>query len=69
MIIAMSQEVGEWHVWNKWIKVNQDRIQLRLMHEEYSMYVVGDKSYMYTTMVEIIFLIPEGRYSHVLIPR
>jgi hypothetical protein len=30
--------------------------------------VVGDRSYMDTTMVEIIFLISEGRYNLVVIP-
>jgi hypothetical protein len=29
---------------------------------------VGDRSYRDTTMVEIIFLISEGRYNQVLMP-
>jgi hypothetical protein len=31
--------------------------------------VVGDRSYMNTTMVEIIFLIYEDRYNQGLLPR
>jgi hypothetical protein len=31
--------------------------------------VVGDKSYMDATVVEIIFLISEERYNQVLMPR
>jgi hypothetical protein len=34
-----------------------------------SIHVVRDRSYMNTTMVEIIFLISEGRYNQVLMPR
>jgi hypothetical protein len=34
-----------------------------------SIHVVGGGSYMDTTMVEIIFLISEGRYNQELIPR
>jgi hypothetical protein len=68
MIITMSHEVGEWHMWSKLIKV----AKLRSIEDGYkssSIHLVGDRSYMDTTMVEIIFLIPEGRYNQELIPR
>jgi hypothetical protein len=34
-----------------------------------SIHVVGDRSYMDTTMVEIIVLISEDGYNQVLVPR
>jgi hypothetical protein len=47
---------------SQWIKDNQVMIQ-----EKHN--VVGDRSHMDTTMVEIIFLISEGRYNRELILR
>jgi hypothetical protein len=38
-------------------------------YQKSSIHVVGDRSYMATTMVEIIFLISEGRCNQGVIPR
>jgi hypothetical protein len=50
-------------------EANGSKIGKLISREESSIHVVGDKSYMDTTMVEIIFLISEGRYNQLLMHR